>query len=143
MTTPESAAAPAGTVGAVVLPEVLDEDMIAILGRVCFECRDIARLVNPTGPRKAEVEQATTIHWLLKLYLRHGPSRWRDEAERELDTLLNQRRQNIVLDVTIYHETTGHIDCRTLDEGIAALHQALNPQPPDIDIDPSLEGGRA
>lgn len=46
--------------------------------------------------------------------------------------------------MSIYDNDHGTIYCRSLDEGIAALHRKINPQahPPEIDIDVS-EGGKA
>jgi hypothetical protein len=29
-------------------------------------------------------EQAVAIHWMLCLYLKHGPAQWRTEGEKEL-----------------------------------------------------------
>ncbi|MBL5919737.1 hypothetical protein I7V28_01125 [Lelliottia amnigena] len=64
----------------------LDEHLMAILGRPNFLCAGLAECLRVGGndiPRKSECEQATVIHWMLKLYLKHGAN-WSNEANNEL-----------------------------------------------------------
>lgn len=67
------------------LPE-LNADLIDILGRPSFACIQAARMLRVCGvniPSKAEAEQATVIHYLLGLYLKHG-SKWAEIANEDL-----------------------------------------------------------
>ena len=52
-----------------------------------------------------------------------------------VDMCAHSHPGSIVVECSIYSEAAGHIACRTLEEGIAAMHQALNPKPPEIDVD--------
>jgi len=57
-----------------------------ILGRPNFACAGIASRLRELGhkiERKAEDEQASTIHWMLTMYEQHGEN-WRAEAEEYL-----------------------------------------------------------
>lgn len=58
-----------------------------IFGRLCFECRDYARLLEALKlypeKRKAEHEQAIVIHFMVNLYLKHGDN-WRNEGAKIL-----------------------------------------------------------
>lgn len=69
----------------------LDPELRFILGRVCFMCREIARTLCESQrydvPKRAEDEQAVAIHWMLGHYFKHGPAKWREEAEKELREL--------------------------------------------------------
>lgn len=65
----------------------LEGDMLEILGKPNFTVAGLAqRLMQlklyPTH-HKSEVEQATALHWMLNLYLKHGAA-WRDEGEKIL-----------------------------------------------------------
>lgn len=56
-----------------------------ILSRTHFWCARYADLLRRDGkliPKRAEAEQASVIHWMLTLYLKHGDSWW-DAAECE------------------------------------------------------------
>lgn len=67
------------------LPKMNDE-LLDILGRPNFHCRDIAARLRQLGHairHKSEHEQAATIHFLLNLYLKHGAD-WREKAVDEL-----------------------------------------------------------
>lgn len=75
-------------------PEELNEDLADILGRPCFTAIHICHLFRRLGTvieERAEAEQAFMIHWLLKLYLRHGAG-WRDEAEKQLKAIVETLR---------------------------------------------------
>ncbi|MEZ2603135.1 hypothetical protein [Kluyvera intermedia] len=64
----------------------MDEHLLAILGRPNFLCAGLAECLRVDGydiPRKSECEQATVIHWMLNLYLKHGAN-WSNEANNEL-----------------------------------------------------------
>lgn len=68
-------------------PIEMDEEIRWILGRPCFTVPGIARKLHVLGlyevKTKAEDEQACAIHWMLNLYLKHGPM-WRAEGEKIL-----------------------------------------------------------
>lgn len=64
----------------------LNDTLIDILGRVCFRCAGIAQILRSGGQvikTRAEDEQAATIHFLLDMYLQHGPA-WEDKTNAEL-----------------------------------------------------------
>lgn len=66
-------------------PELTD-DLREILGRPNFTCHFIAKALRVMGhsiASKSEDEQAVVIHWLLGIYLKHGPD-WRQRAAAEL-----------------------------------------------------------
>ena len=68
------------------VPE-LTEDLREILGRPNFTCHFIAKALRVMGhsiAHKSEDEQAVVIHWLLGIYLKHGPD-WRQRAAAELE----------------------------------------------------------
>jgi hypothetical protein len=69
----------------------LDPELRFILGRVCFMCRDIAKVLMLSKryavAAKAEDEQAVAIHWMLGHYFKHGPTKWQAEAEKEIREL--------------------------------------------------------
>lgn len=66
----------------------LDADLTWILGRPNFTIIRAARELHHLGLYdcygKAETEQAAVIHWMVNLYLKHGPG-WRTEMERILN----------------------------------------------------------
>lgn len=67
-------------------PELTD-DLREILGRPNFTCHFIAKALRVMGhpiAHKSEDEQAVVIHWLLGIYLKHGPD-WRQRAAAELE----------------------------------------------------------
>jgi hypothetical protein len=62
----------------------LDDELRDILGRPCFTLIGMAQMLRSMGhdiKRRAEDEQAVSIHWMLDLYMKHG-SEWRTEAAR-------------------------------------------------------------
>ncbi|MFB9087154.1 hypothetical protein ACFFW8_20900 [Erwinia tracheiphila] len=64
----------------------MDDHLLVILGRPNFMCSWLAESLRAGGydiPRKSECEQATVIHWMLKLYLKHGAN-WLNEGNNEL-----------------------------------------------------------
>ena len=70
-------------------PKELTPDLMSILGRVNFACREFAEALRADGveiPTKSEAEQAHCIHWMLGIYLEHG-SDWREEIGRELERI--------------------------------------------------------
>lgn len=72
-----------------IYPETMDDELAWILGLVCCDCIPFVRVFRSAGvviQHKAEAEQAFTIDWMLKLYLRHGPD-WREVAKTEIDGL--------------------------------------------------------
>lgn len=65
----------------------LTSDLREILGRPNFTCHFIAKALRVMGhsiASKSEDEQAVVIHWLLGIYLKHGPD-WRQRAAAELE----------------------------------------------------------
>jgi hypothetical protein len=63
-----------------------DDEVRWILGRPCFWCGSIAEALRRNGhdiPTKAEDEQASVIHWMLSMYLKHG-DKWREFAHHFL-----------------------------------------------------------
>lgn len=72
----------------------IDGDLINILGRPNFTCGPIAVMLRGLGweiERKAEVEQATVLHWLLGLYLVNSKT-WPDDAGAYLQLQLKKER---------------------------------------------------
>jgi hypothetical protein len=68
---------------------VLNEDLIAILGRPNFACRGVAEALRAAGqdiPQKSEQEQAATLHYLLGFYLRYG-AMWYVHAREDLERI--------------------------------------------------------
>lgn len=73
----------------------MDDDLRWILGRPNFACSGIAQHLRKQGQEvkcKAEDEQAAAIHWMLKLYVEHGPE-WRKEASALLRECPNPPEQ--------------------------------------------------
>lgn len=71
---------------------ILNEDLIAILGRPNFTCIRLAQALRLCGAdikTKAEDEQAAVIHFLLMRYVRHG-SEWAKHADADLRALLDE-----------------------------------------------------
>lgn len=70
-----------------------DDDVREMLGWPCFRCRNIAHALRAAGlyecKNKAEDEQATAIHWMLTLYLKHGKA-WREEGKAILKLLFDR-----------------------------------------------------
>lgn len=67
---------------------LLNDDLVAILGRPCFTCAHLAELMRKSGDdirRKAEHEQAAVIYWFLGLYLEHG-DKWEAVAKAEIQS---------------------------------------------------------
>lgn len=61
----------------------LTDELRWILGQPCFALINTAMCLRKLGvpiATRAEDEQAVSIHWMLNLYLEHGPENWRDEA---------------------------------------------------------------
>jgi hypothetical protein len=70
-------------------PEEMTAAIRTVLGRPNFTCIRIAHLLRRSGveiAHKAEDEQASVIHFLLKFALRHGEM-WADVADEELMAL--------------------------------------------------------
>lgn len=81
-------AAPAQEPSAVLvaLPS-MDKELEWILGRPNFACSGIFRTLRSAGHKietHAEEEQAASIYWMLGMYFKHGPDKWRDEANKAL-----------------------------------------------------------
>jgi len=71
---------------AISLPSEINDALVLILGRMCFQCIRMAQLFRLDGmkiPTKAENEQAVVIHFLLKHYLA-DPQNWELNADRQL-----------------------------------------------------------
>ncbi len=71
------------------LPE-MDKELEWILGRPNFACSGIFQTLRKGGheiAKHAEEEQAASIYWMLGHYFKHGPDKWRDEAEKELKAI--------------------------------------------------------
>jgi len=72
----------------------LNDTLVYILGRVCFRCAGIAQILRSAGqviPTRAEDEQAATIHFLLSMYLQHGPA-WDNKANEALLAMAQRAR---------------------------------------------------
>ncbi len=72
-------------------PTLPDETMQFIFGIMPWTSASYARLLRANGvdvPRKCEMEQAYTIHWMLGHYLKHGPDKWREFAGEEVKSAL-------------------------------------------------------
>lgn len=74
-----------------VAPELpaMNPDLERILGIMCFECIHFAQAFRMAGQpiaRKAEAEQAATIHWLLGHYFRSGAN-WRVAATADMERM--------------------------------------------------------
>lgn len=66
-------------------PAELNDDLEWILGLICFQCIEYARALRKGGrdiPSKAEAEQAHTLDWMLRHYMR-DPANWRKNAADE------------------------------------------------------------
>lgn len=77
-------------------PDRLDTDLRAILGLICFQANPLAICLRAGGaeiPYRAEDEQAHVIHWLLKLWLKHGAG-WREAAKAELEAIRQKRAED-------------------------------------------------
>jgi hypothetical protein len=94
---PDAASVPAQGAAPTAAPEatdltILNDDLIAILGRPNFTCIRIAQALRLCGAdikSKAEDEQAAVIHFLLMRYMRHG-SDWAKHADIDLRAMLDQ-----------------------------------------------------
>ncbi len=70
--------------------EQMDKELEWILGRPNFACSGIFQTLRKGGheiAKHAEEEQAASIYWMLGHYFKHGPDKWRDEAEKELKAI--------------------------------------------------------
>lgn len=68
------------------LPREMTPDLMEILGRPNFACREIAQVLKADGadiPPKAEAEQAHAIYFLLSHYVA-SPGNWQETATDEL-----------------------------------------------------------
>lgn len=73
--------------------DTADEEVIWILGRPNFWCGPYAHLMRDCGqdiPRKAELEQAAVIAWMLMLYAKHGKD-WREHGKQLLADMKEER----------------------------------------------------
>lgn len=67
-------------------PAEFTDDLQWILGLFCFQCITYAQVLRKAGrdiPNNAEAEQAATLDWMLRHYLR-DPVNWRDTAADEM-----------------------------------------------------------
>ncbi|HEX7892559.1 MAG TPA: hypothetical protein VF447_00115 [Terriglobales bacterium] len=74
---------------ALVYPSEFTDDLKWILGLMCFQCIPYAQTFRAAGvdvPKKAEAEQAYTLDWLLRRYLK-DPENWRKTAVAEMRAL--------------------------------------------------------
>jgi hypothetical protein len=72
-----------------VYPAEFTEDLQWILGLICFQCITYAQALRRSGrdiPNKAEAEQAATLDWMLRHYLRN-PAHWREAASAEMRSM--------------------------------------------------------
>jgi hypothetical protein len=70
-----------------------DDSVRGILGRICFQCTRIAEVLRLGGleiDTRAEDEQAEVIYYLLRLRIVHGPERWADAVNAELNDILKE-----------------------------------------------------
>lgn len=80
------------------IPDRLDDDLRAILGTLCFEANPLAFWLRVGGaeiPYRAEDEQAHVIHWLLKLWLKHGAD-WKRAGNAEIKAIRQKRADEAV-----------------------------------------------
>jgi hypothetical protein len=94
-----AAAAPTAAQGdgdgrdALEYPSEFTDDLKWILGLMCFQCIPYAQTFRAAGvelPTKAEAEQAYTLDWLLRRYLK-DPENWRKTAVDEMRALSQQK----------------------------------------------------
>lgn len=86
----------AGVEARLSLPENMDDELQWILGRPAFALRNIWVTLRASGqviPTHMEEEQACSIFWLLQRYALHGPEKWRERAEAELQALRTRAAQ--------------------------------------------------
>lgn len=73
----------------------LNPDLVEILGMPNFRAGPIAHLFVAAGEAKvepsSEAEQAFALHWLLGLYLEHGPG-WKAIAGEKIRTMIAKVR---------------------------------------------------
>jgi len=73
---------------------VLNDDLREIFGRICHTCIAISQVLRLMGhdiKKRAEDEQAATIHWLLGHYLRDQIN-WRANASNDLRIAAEKHR---------------------------------------------------
>jgi len=76
-------------VGVMLIPASMDSELEWILGRPNFWCASVAEVLRQDGievARKAEAEQASVIHWLLRLRAEHG-DKWQAAMQAEHDRI--------------------------------------------------------
>lgn len=67
----------------------MSPDLEKILGTMCFECIVFVQCFRMAGQqiaRKAEAEQAATLHWMLSHYFRSGEG-WRTAAQADMERM--------------------------------------------------------
>lgn len=82
---------PAASGQKLTYPDDFTDDLQWILGLVCFQCISYAQALRKGGrdiPTKAEAEQAATLDYLLRQYLR-DPENWRERASMELRAMMS------------------------------------------------------
>ncbi|EEF25343.1 conserved hypothetical protein [Ricinus communis] len=81
----------AGAVKTRIYPADFTDDLQWILGLMCFQCISYAQALRKGGrsiATKAEAEQAATLDYLLRHYLR-DPENWRETASAELRAMMS------------------------------------------------------
>lgn len=74
----------------------LDESLKWIFGLMPWHSRDYAILLRAQGreiPHKCEEEQAAAMHWLVNLYLQHGPDQWREVGGKIIGQYLDEKKK--------------------------------------------------
>jgi hypothetical protein len=87
-------ATPAATApAALTYPAEFNDELEWILGLICFQCISYAKALRAGGraiPPKAEAEQAHTLDWMLRHYMR-DPQNWRKNAADEARSFATNR----------------------------------------------------
>lgn len=84
-------APPAASGQKLTYPDEFTDDLQWILGLMCFQCISYAQALRKGGRNiatRAEAEQATTLDYLLRHYLRN-PDNWRETASVELRAMMS------------------------------------------------------
>ncbi|TDY26263.1 hypothetical protein B0G81_6773 [Paraburkholderia sp. BL6665CI2N2] len=75
-------------------PAEFTDELKWILGLICFQCIEYAKALRAGGhsiPNKAESEQAATLDWMLRHYMR-DPENWRKNAADETRAMMDAAR---------------------------------------------------
>jgi hypothetical protein len=75
---------------AATYPEELTPVLLNVLGLMNFQTCPLAEILRADGediPRKAEIEQARVLHWMIGLALKHG-DKWREKVTERIERVV-------------------------------------------------------